>query len=124
MAPTTIAHVRLRSGLDGAPLAHPELRPRLVADAVEEGTNLTEVALAILHKRFRLPFVARSITRTPNADEDYLRLRLPAPLYHNLTATYGTKYVQAIREILCAHYGLPMPAPPARTRVRRKPLAA
>lgn len=127
MAPALLhdAHIRLRSKKDGAWFVAPELRPRLVAEAAEQGTNMTEVALAILHRRFGLTYVPTGRVTDPRPDEDIIRLRLPQPLYQALAGSYGPKYVEAIRQILCAHYGLRIPEKPKRTRQRHpRPLAA
>lgn len=118
------AHVRLRSKKDGAWFVHPDLRPRLVEDAKDQGSNMTDVALGILHKRYGLTFVPNGRVTDPRPEDDIIRLRLPQPLYTALVRSHGVKYVEAIRQILCAHYALRIPAKPRRTRNRVPKLAA
>jgi hypothetical protein len=111
------AFVRLRTK-QGDWVVHPDLRERLVKDAAADGTNLTEVAVQILARSCGVPFEPNGRRTAPSKGADELNLRLPLRLYHVLTATYGSKYQDGIRSLLCAHYGLRVPARPRRTRRR------
>lgn len=124
--PTHDVNMRLRSKKDGAWFVAPDLRAHLVADAKAQNTNMTDVALAILHKRYDLAYAANGRATEPRDDDavDLIRLRVPLPLYNALIGTYGVKYVDGIRALLCAHYGLRVPAKPTRTRRRRPRLTA
>lgn len=120
-----VAHVRLQSKKDGAWFVDPDMRPKMVADARDQHTNMSEVALAILHRHFELPYAPSGRATDPRPDEGTMRLRLPLPLYTALVQKYGVKYVDAIRAILCAHYGLRVPAKPHRGRASAtRPAAA
>lgn len=96
----------------------------MVADAHEQKTNMSEIALSILHRHFELPYAPSGRATDPRPDESTMRLRLPTALYTALVQRYGVKYVDAIRQILCNHYGLRVPAKPHRGRVRRPRAAA
>lgn len=118
------AMIRLRSTTDGAWFVHPDLRPRLVADATTQGSNLTELVNAILAKRLSARYSPTDRTRDQNDSDnvDVLSIRLAMSVYAKLAARYGAKYVEGIRHELCGHYGLEIPARPRRTR--RRPAAA
>lgn len=117
------AMVRLRSQGPGQEWIVPaELRPKLVADAEEKGTNMTDVALAILATRFKIPYEANGRKSTPKADDDLMILRLPWNLFQVISATATSRrwsYVDEIRSTLCAHYGLRYAGRPKHSRVRR-----
>lgn len=122
--PTHLVNMRLRSNADDAWFVDPDLRARLIADAKEQNTNMTDVILSILHKRYDLAYAANGRATEPRADDEKIRFRVPLPLYNALVASYGVKYVDGIRALLCAHYGLRIPAKPTRTRARRRPRLA
>jgi hypothetical protein len=112
------AYVRLCSLPTGRWFAHPELRPRLVADAAAQETSMTEVAIKILCKHLGLQHVPNSRRTKAKEDETLLNLLLPGYVYRALLERYPMKqYCDAIREILCAYYGLEAGGP-ARGRVR------
>lgn len=103
------AFVRLRSHTTGRWFVDPELRPKLVADAEAQDSNLTEVAVKILCDRFGVPYEANGRKTAPRGSGDELNLRIPTALYRILSATYGAKYQDGIRQALCQHYGLEVP---------------
>lgn len=117
------AFVRLRSS--GEWLVPPELREKLAADARERGTNLTDVVISILSRRYAVPCEASVRETSPSTSAEHLNLRLPMDLYRALElARIGSgrrSYQDELRAALCAHYGLRLPAKPAR---RRRPRAA
>ena len=78
--PHAQAFVRLKSNTSGEWLADPELRPRLVEDALEQGTNLTEIALQILSERYRVPIEANGRRTEPDPEDEVLNLRIPGML--------------------------------------------
>lgn len=104
------AYVRLRSHTTGAWFVHPDLRPRLVADAEEQGSNLTEVALRILCDRYRVPYAVNGRRTSPKPADEILNVRLPMALYRAIKSSNDVPYQDAIRADLCAHYGLEMPS--------------
>jgi hypothetical protein len=114
-----IAFVRLRSKTTREWFVHEDLRPRLVADAAERGTNLSDVAVDVLCKRFAIPFEPNGRKTHPQRDDDVINLRLPAALYRALVSAYAVKYQDGIRHVLCAYYGLSVPERAPATRRRR-----
>ncbi|MFL5313063.1 MAG: hypothetical protein ACJ79H_21735 [Myxococcales bacterium] len=123
------AFVRLRSGSSGELLVPAELRQRLAEDAKDRGTNLTEVVVSILAKRYGVECEVDQRDTKPSKSGDWLNLRLPLPLYQALElARIGSgrrSYQDELRGALCVHYGLRMPAkPPRRRRSRIAPAAA
>lgn len=119
--------VRLRSHTTGEWFVPPELRPRLVADAEAQDTNLTELVIQILAKRFKVPFEATGRKTAPSKNGEELNLRLPMALYKAIAVSAAAHPHSVQREILgalCANYSLALPAPPKRTRKRRARAAA
>lgn len=104
------AFVRLKSKTTGDWFVAPELRARLVADAQEQGTNLTEVAVGILCRRYSVAYEPNGRRANPKADDGVLNLRLPVRLYRAIKASTDGPYQDAIRAALCEHYGLSVPA--------------
>lgn len=104
---------------------HPELRPRLVQSAQEQGTNLTEVAVKILAERYQFPYEPNGGRRTsPLVDQDVLNLQLPDRLAQRIklssTRARSGTWMDDIRRTLCSHYGLSVPAKPAPVRSARR----
>lgn len=104
------AFVRLRSKTSGQWFVDPQLRPRLIADAEAQKTNMTEIAVLILCRHFNVPFSPTGRRSSANKDEAILNLVIPGDLYRALTARYGTRYMNGIRAVLCQHYGLKVQA--------------
>lgn len=101
--------IRLRSHTTGEWLVSPELRPRLVEDAEEAGTNLTDVVLQILAKRYKVPIEPTGRKTTPAKDGEELNLRLPLPLKTAIGAkanVAGHSLQRQILDDLSAHYKL------------------
>jgi hypothetical protein len=116
--------VRLRSATTREWYCDPELRPRLVADAKAQDTNLTEMALMILAKRLGYTYAPNGRRTEPGAKEENLNLRVPRALDDLIIAAYPRLSVpKAIIRILSTHYGLGLPVPRKQTRTRR-PAAA
>lgn len=116
------AYVRLRSLTTGAWLVHPELRPRLVADALRQETNLTEVAAQILADRYKVPYTPKSRRTSPRIEENFINMRLPDKLWASIgvaASRAGRKDMDEVRYTLCAHYGLRVPPPPKYKRRAR-----
>lgn len=108
------ALIRLRSkGANGAWLVDPGLRPKLVADAEEKGTNLTEIAVEILARRYDVAVIANGRKSSPQANDETMLLRLPWHLYTAISAAsavnHRSGYQDEIRATLSAHYGLRFP---------------
>lgn len=115
--------IRIRS-TTGAHIAPPELREKLVEDALGQGTNLTEVVVAILARRFKVPYEPHGRKTDPVASQDVLNLRIPQDLRQKLdvAGAMAKPKRSAQKEALatlCQHYGLRMPAPVKHTRRRR-----
>lgn len=117
-------YIRLRSPGAGW-AAPPELRPRLVADAIAQQTSLTDVVCRILSTAYGVPVDESSTRRTsPRDDQDVLNVRLPRELVR-VIAVVGqqrTPRRTAQKEILTAlsaHYGMRLPARLPRRRRRR-----
>jgi hypothetical protein len=118
--------VRLRSDKDGEWFADPELRPRLVADAKEQNTNLTEIVLQILAKRVGYAYAPNGRKTEPGSKEEIINVSVPDELDALVTTTYpqiNSPSTRMIR-VLSAYYGLPVPIKKKQTRHRRKPAAA
>lgn len=104
--------IRLRSHTTGEWLAHKDLRPRLVKEATETETNLTEVVLRILAKRYSVPYEPTGRKTAPAKNGEELNLRLPIPLKTAIGAeanVIGCTLQEQVRADLCDHYGLTMP---------------
>jgi hypothetical protein len=118
--------VRLRSDTTQEWFASPDLRPRLVADAKAENTNLTEMVLQILSKRVGYTYAPNGRKTEPGGAEEVLNLSVPVELDALLTTTYpqiSSASARIIR-VLSAYYGLAVPIKQKQTRRRRKPAAA
>lgn len=102
-------YVRLRSRTTGQPLTSTELRPRLVADARDRGTNVTAVIVEILAAHYRMNVKPISAKAT-NAAEDVSEFPvfLPVALAQKIRSSLklGETMQRRITGILCAHYGL------------------
>lgn len=118
------AFVRLQS-TTGEWLAHPDLRGLLAADAVEQETNLTDVATQILGRRYGVPVETNGRRTDPGSGEQILNMRIPQRLATSIKTSASRanrQWIDEIRASLCAHYGLRVP--PAPRRIRRPRRAA
>jgi hypothetical protein len=112
--------VRLRSATTREWYCAPELRPRLVADAKAQDTNLTEMAMQILSKRLGYVYAPNGRRTEPGKAEEILNLRVPVDLDDLIAAAYPRlTRPKAIIRILSTHYGLGLPVPRKQTRSRR-----
>lgn len=120
--------IRLSSrgrGTAGAPLAPPELRPRLVTDAETQESNLTDVILGILAERYKVEYQPTGRKTTPTGEDSPVNLRIPQRLFQRVAAAAASRNRTVQRQILadlCEHYGLRLAAPPRQRR--RRPRAA
>lgn len=113
MSKPSQAYVRLRSKTTGEWFAHPDLRPRLVADANERGVNMTEVAVGILCEEFGVEYEPNGRRTDPKVADDILNISsIPHEVMVQLKQRYE-RHLDGAREILCRHYGL-KPGRPAR----------
>lgn len=122
-----VTYVRLRSKTTNEWFVHPELRDRMVAEANEKQTNLTDLAVQILCQRFGVPYVEnkRRSSPTTDADVDVLNFGMPPELQRVISASYPTHRMDGIRKALCAYYGLGVPVrAPQRRRSRPRTAAA
>lgn len=116
------AFVRLRSKTTGEWFVHPDLRPRLVADAREQGTNMTEVAVKILCSEYGTPYAGSARKTAPRTADDKIVLRLPDDLDAAIRLRHGRHAMDGLRASLCSFYGLTVPV--RGPRVRRPNAAA
>lgn len=113
--------VRLQSRPTGEWLVDPKLRPKLVAFAEEQESNLTDVVIAILGRRYGVAVAPNGRRTAPDKDAVELNLRLPMPLYQAIAqaaVTHPRSVPDEIRAALCDECGLPVPEPVKRGRQR------
>lgn len=116
--------IRLRSVTTREWYADRELRPRLVADAKEQDTNLTEIVLIILAKRLGYTYAPNGRRTEPSSNEEIIKLDVPLELDRLVGAAYpDLSRPKAMIRILSAHYGLGLPVPRKQTRRRRAAVA-
>lgn len=110
--------VRLRNRKDGRWLVHPDLRPRLVADAERKGVSLIDQVVGILAAKYGVPFEETPRKTTPSKEGEELNLILPEKLDAKIDRTKRSPQTipDAIRLTLSAHYGLPVPPKVSRGR--------
>lgn len=113
------AFVRLRSKTTGAWLVHPDLRPRLVAEAAEKQTNLTDLILTILCSHFNVRYETKQRTSQPQQDADVLLFGMPPELERAISLAYPVHRLDGVRYALCSYFGLRVPAKAKQTRQRR-----
>lgn len=92
----------------GRPLAPPELRPALVADAREQGSNLKDVILRILSDRHSMRYEATG-RRTAPAETGDINVKMPSGLYAQVSYAAALADRTVPRQIiatLCEHYGI------------------
>lgn len=111
-------YVALRSRKTGEWFVHPELRSKMVADAQERGTSLTDLTVHILCQHFKVDYTPNVRKSEPDEDKGYLMLRLPPELERAISATYPKRSAEGIRQVLCVHYGLRIPPRAKQTRNR------
>lgn len=120
-----IVWVRLRSKTPPYTwFVSPDLLPRMVADADERGTNLTDLSLTILCGHFQVPYTPTLRKSKPTAEKDVLNFGAPPALMRALAAAYPRKEMDGVRRVLSAHYGLPIPPKVMQRRTRRPRAAA
>lgn len=104
------AYVRLRSKPTGRWLVHPDLRARLVEDADEIGTSLTDVVVRILAVHYGLTHaMAKGRRKSATPDAPVLKLRIPIDVWRALgfaAKASDREENDVIREVLCSHYDL------------------
>jgi hypothetical protein len=106
--------IRLRSRTGGYWFVDPSLRDRLVEDARDRGTSISDVILTILAKRVGVPYVPTGRAADQNTDAAQITVRIPMPILHGLRALSASPrgMQNVIRETLSAHYGLRVPGSP------------
>lgn len=100
----------------------PQLRPRLVADAAEAKTSLTDIACRILAERYKVPYTPSVRRRDPDPNDEVLNFAVPHNLANAIRRSADrngrSSWIDEIRAALCAHYGFRLPIPPPHTRQR------
>lgn len=111
-APYHQTYIRLRWS-NGTPRAPEELRPRLVADATERGTSMTEVIIRVLSEVYGVEVAIPSRKANPNVDGEEFNVRIPQRLYDRIERDRLDRRMRScvdlILEKLCGYYGLAMP---------------
>lgn len=118
----------------------PELKARLAADALEQGSNMQDVANRILAKRYKVKLNKTAGRKAPTGTNDKLVLRPPMELHRAVAVAAAAKtgdprfpewsIPREAAHTLCVHYGLRLPPLPGRSgtskrpRQRRRPVAA
>ena len=99
---------------EGRWLVPPELRDRLSADAEERNSNMTDVIITILSKRYGIsvmPSVRRA--RQPADTHAPIYVNFPLPLYQAVAQAAAMKvrwsFQDEVRTALCEHYKLDAP---------------
>lgn len=99
-----------------------DLRAKLIEDAEEQESNVTDVAVAILAERYKVAVPeSRGRRTTPNPDSQSMLLRVPERLHTAIAHAAVTNKTSAAKQIiadLCSYYTLPVPDPPRRRRRR------
>lgn len=110
LARQDLTGVRLKAK-NGAWLVHPDLRARMIAEAHEHSTNLTDLATKILSERYGVAYEPNVRRSSPAVgSEDQMNFRFSDELKRAIiVGAAPTGMVQAIRVALCEHYNLPMP---------------
>lgn len=107
------AYIRLRSKTTREWFVHPDLRSRLVADAIEQETSIADVATRILADRFAVSYEAARRRSNPSLDDkDVLNMRVPRAVWRVIKTVANESDRDdndVARAILCSHYGLPLP---------------
>ena len=120
-----MAFIRLRSKTTGDWFVHPDLRDRLIADAAEQDTNMSDQIIRILSERYKVPYEPGGRTTNPGDDNDVINLgsavshRLERTIKMAAARRQSGTWIDQIREDLCAYYGLAVPPKPKYTRRAR-----
>jgi len=118
--------VRLESATTGERFAPAGLREAIVADAVRDGSNLNDTAIAVLADALEFAWEPRHRKSTPLPDDDVLALRMPPEgrdLLDARAAQDGVNRQDAAIGIWAARYGLPFTPCRKRHGPRRDPVA-
>ncbi len=103
------AFIRLR-GQDGRWWVDPQLRPKLVEEAREKNTSMTEVVVMIFCNFLKIQHVPSGRRADPKPDEELLNLRIPRHVWKALDAERAKQGVDSpydfARTVLCKHYKL------------------
>lgn len=106
---------------DGAWVAPPELKAKLVEAAEEDGSNMTEIVNRILCKHYKLKFIPSGRRSSASPDGPVINISLPLDVRQAVklsAVTHGRSDALEIFTVLAKHFGLTMPTPPP---VARKP---
>jgi predicted HicB family RNase H-like nuclease len=87
----------------------PALKAKLIAEAEERGSNMNDVAVRALSKRYKVKVEGQPQTRktTPNPEGTDMMLRIPVGLHRAIRVAAAETGRSAPREILvslCKHY--------------------
>lgn len=112
--------VRLRSLTTGEDFAPPGLRGKIVSDVEEKASNMNDVVMEILARRYSVPFEPKHRRTAPAAASDILPLRVPGVIRDAIDracAGTGRNRQDEVLVALCENYGLD----PADARKRNGP---
>lgn len=107
-----VTYLRLRSQRSQAWLVDPGLRPRLVADALAQDTNLTEVAVGILAGRYGVAYIPQRRKTFPRVNDEVINMRLPGKLWtaiQRAAIRSRREPMDEVRFALSDHYGFAFP---------------
>lgn len=114
---------------DGAWVAPPELKAKLVEAAEADASNMTEIVTQILCKHYGLRFIPSGRRSTASPDGPVINVSLPLDVRQAVklnAVTNGRSDALEIFAVLAKHFGLrmPQPPPPVRKPRRRRPSVA
>ena len=106
-------------------LVHPTLMDRLAADAAEQETTVTDLTRKILCNHFRVPYTPPSRPGVSKVEpgKRILNVKVTPELTAAIGRVYPVRRMDGIRRVLCAHYGLAVPAKPKQRRTRARAAA-
>lgn len=120
-----MAYITFRSKTDGAWLVHPDLRGKIVDDAREKGTNVSDIVSQIMAKDTGTPYTPVIRRSAADPDAGVFVVDFPDGLEDIIKQKYATiGWQNGIRLALSKHYGLGMPPKVKRARKRRSASAA
>lgn len=105
-----VIYIRLRSKTPPHEwLVHPDLMPRMIQDATERETNLSDLALQIVCARLGVAYTPVPRRSNPDPGKDEFSFGAFPALTAALARAYPKGRIDGVRQILSQHYSLPVP---------------